>query len=108
MSEHIVTLTDSNFKEEVMESEVPVVIDFWAEWCGPCKMIKPAIKEIAEEYKGKVKVGELDVDSNQEITAQYRILNIPTLLFFKEGKVIEQILGAVPKKKIINTLESIL
>ncbi|MFC1726223.1 thioredoxin [candidate division KSB1 bacterium] len=108
MAENVITLTDSNFEEEVLKSKVPVLIDFWAEWCGPCKMIAPSIKEIATEFKGKVKVGKLDVDSNQETTAKYRILNIPTLLYFKEGKVIEQILGAVPKKRIVSTLESIL
>ena len=108
MAENVITLTDSNFEEEVIKSDVPVLIDFWAEWCGPCKMIAPSINEIAVDYKGKVKVGKLDVDSNQETTAKFRILNIPTLLFFKEGKVIEQILGAVPKKRIVSTLESIL
>lgn len=108
MAENVITLTDSNFEEEVIKSDVPVLIDFWAEWCGPCKMIAPSINEIAADYKGKVKVGKLDVDSNQETTAKFRILNIPTLLFFKEGKVIEQILGAVPKKRIVSTLESIL
>jgi thioredoxin 1 len=108
MAENVITLTDSNFEEEVLKSKIPVLIDFWAEWCGPCKMIAPSIVEIASEFKGKVKVGKLDVDSNQETTAKFRILNIPTLLFFKEGKVIEQILGAVPKKKIVTKLESIL
>jgi len=107
MSENILTLSDSNFDSEVLKSDVPVLVDFWADWCAPCKMIAPALEEIADEYADKIKIGKLNVDSNQETTAKYRILNIPTLLIFKDGKVAEQISGAVPKKRIVNVLESV-
>jgi len=107
MSENILTLSDSNFDSEVLKSDVPVLVDFWADWCAPCKMIAPALEEIADEYADKIKIGKLNVDSNQETTAKYRILNIPTLLIFKDGKVAEQISGVVPKKRIVNVLESV-
>ncbi len=93
-----VELTESNFSQEVLKSEKPVLIDFWAEWCGPCKMIAPVVEELAKEYDGKLKVGKLDVDHNQSVATQYGIRSIPTLLVFKGGKVVDQIVGAVPKK----------
>jgi thioredoxin 1 len=95
-----VELTDSNFQNEVLQSDKPVLIDFWAEWCGPCKMIAPMVEELANEYDGKLKVGKLDVDSNQQTSMQYGIRSIPTLLIFKGGKVVDQLIGAVPKKML--------
>ncbi len=96
-----VEITDANFQQEVIKSETPVLIDFWAAWCGPCKMIGPIVEEIANEYKGKLKVGKVDVDNNPEISMQFGIRSIPTLMVFKGGKVVEQIIGAVPKKNLM-------
>jgi thioredoxin 1 len=93
-------VTDSNFQNEVLQSDKPVLIDFWAEWCGPCKMIAPMVEELAKEYDGKLKVGKVDVDSNQQTSMQYGIRSIPTLLIFKGGKVVDQLVGAVPKKML--------
>ncbi len=105
---NLVEITDQNFEQEVLSSDVPVLIDFWADWCGPCKMIAPAVEEIASEYEGKVKVGKLDVDSNPNVAARFGIRSIPTLLIVKDGKVAEQIIGAVPKKVITEKLDSVL
>ena len=92
-----ITFTDENFEEEVLKSDKPVVIDFWAEWCGPCRMIAPIIEELASEYDGKVKVGKLDVDSNQDTSVKYGVRSIPTVLFMNNGEVVDKIIGAVPK-----------
>lgn len=94
----VVHITDDSFVKDVAESKVPVLIDFWAEWCAPCRMIAPIVEELAQEYGGKLKVGKLDVDTNPETANRYGIRSIPTLLIFKEGQVVEQIVGAVPKK----------
>lgn len=95
-----VEITDSNFQNEVLKSDTPVLLDFWAEWCGPCKMVAPVVEELAKEYDGKLKVGKVDVDSNQQTSMQYGIRSIPTLLIFKGGKVVDQLVGAVPKKML--------
>jgi len=95
-----VEITDSNFQNEVLNSDKPVLLDFWAEWCGPCKMIAPVVEELAKEYDGKLKVGKVDVDSNQQTSMQYGVRSIPTLLIFKGGKVVDQLIGAVPKKML--------
>ena len=92
--------TDSNFKKEVLESKVPVVVDFWANWCGPCKMIGPIIEELAKEYDGKVKIGKLDVDTNPQSASRYGIMSIPSLIFFKNGKVMDQVTGALNKTSL--------
>jgi len=95
-----VELSDANFEEEVLNSEIPVIVDFWAEWCAPCRVIEPLVDELAQQYSGKVKVGKMDVDQNPQSSMNYGIRSIPTLLFFKEGKAVDQLLGAVPKNQI--------
>ena len=105
---HPVTLTDDNFESEVINSSTPVLVDFWAEWCGPCKMIAPAVAELAGEYSGKVKIGKLDVDSNQITAGKFNVRSIPTLLIFKGGKVVEQLIGAMPKQRIKEKLDAAL
>jgi thioredoxin 1 len=103
-----VEITDDNFESEVLQSEKPVLIDFWAVWCGPCKIIAPIVEELASEYDGKIKVGKLDVDSNQQTSIKYGVRSIPTLLVFKEGNVKETIIGAVPKKLIVEKINAAL
>lgn len=100
----LITLTDDNFQKEVLESKEPVLVDFWAVWCGPCRAIAPAVEELAREYKGRVKVGKLDVDENQQVAGKYGIRSIPTLMVFKGGQVVDQLLGAVPKSRMADAL----
>ena len=102
----VVTLTDENFEEEVNSSTVPVLVDYWAEWCGPCKMIGPLVEEMAEEYSNRLKVGKLDVDENQSSASKQNVMSIPTLLIFKEGEVVAQQIGAVNKTQITEFIES--
>jgi len=99
-------VTDVNFKDEVLNSNMPVMVDFWAEWCGPCKMIAPAVVELAKEYDGRAKVVKLDVDANYQTAGAYDVRSIPTLLFFKNGKVVDKIVGAVSKQKLKEKLEA--
>lgn len=101
---HPVEITDANFEQEVIKSEIPVLIDFWAVWCGPCKAIAPIMTELAAEYEGRLKVGKLDIDNNQEVSVKYGIRSIPTLLLFKDGKIVDQIVGAVTKAQIVAKL----
>ncbi len=93
-------LTDDNFDSEILRSEVPALVDFWAVWCGPCRQIAPAVEALASEYKGKLKVGKMDVDAHQTVPQKYGIRSIPTLLVFKGGEVVDTIVGAVPKAKL--------
>lgn len=100
--------TDSNFDELVLKSDKPVIVDFWAEWCGPCRMVGPIVQEIGEDFSENAVVGKLDVDSNPDVTMKFGIRNIPTILFFKNGEVADKQVGAVPKSVLVQKLESLL
>lgn len=100
--------TDSNFEQEVLQSEVPVLVDFYADWCGPCKMMSPIIDELAVEYDGKAKIGKLNTDENRAIASKYSIMSIPTILFIKDGQVVDTSIGALPKGILQDKLESML
>jgi thioredoxin 1 len=108
MGKDTVIVGDAQFKAEVLDSKEPVLVDFWATWCAPCRAIAPALEELATQYKGKAKIAKVDVDSAQAVAQQYGIRSIPTLLMFKGGKVIEQIVGAVPKSKLEDALKKAL
>lgn len=108
MSDKIITLTDARFKEEVLESKLPVFVDFWAPWCGPCRMVAPIVEELGEEYSGRVKFGKLNVDDNPVTAQKYGIVSIPTLMIFKNGEVAEQLIGAHPKKRIKQAIDEVL
>jgi len=100
-------VTDSTFEDQVLKSETPVVVDFWASWCGPCRMIAPMLEEVAKEYDGKVRIAKVDVDSNQATAQKYGIMSIPSLLFFKNGEMVEQMIGAVPKAQLIEKIDKV-
>jgi thioredoxin 1 len=102
------TVTDDSFEQEVLKSDKPVMVDFWAEWCGPCKMIAPIVDEIAQEYEGRLKVAKVDVDSNNKIAGRYNIMSIPSLYIFKNGQVVDQIVGARTKSFLVSSLEKVL
>ena len=99
-------ITDANFDEVVLKSDKPVLVDFWAEWCGPCRMVGPVVEELAKEFEGKAVVGKLDVDSNPEISMKFGIRNIPALLFFKGGEIVDKQIGAVPKSVLAQKLNA--
>lgn len=105
---HPIEITDANFEQEVLKSDIPVLIDFWAVWCGPCKMIAPHIEALANEYEGKAKIGKIDVDSYPDLATQYGIRSIPTILIFRDGKVVDQIVGGYPKDVYASKLEEYL
>jgi len=100
MAGDVINIGDSEFKKEVLESQQPVLVDFWATWCAPCRAIAPALEELATQYKGKVRVAKMNIDDNQDTPQQFQVRSIPTLLLFKGGRVVEQIVGAVPKAKL--------
>lgn len=100
--------TDTNFDEEALNSDIPVLVDFYADWCGPCKMMSPIIDELATQYDGKVKVGKVDTDANRAVAAKYNVMSIPTLVFIKGGKVVDTAVGAVPKAKLEEKLNALL
>ncbi|NJN21402.1 MAG: thioredoxin [Leptolyngbya sp. RL_3_1] len=101
-------VTDSTFKIEVLESKVPVLVDFWAPWCGPCRMVAPVVEEISDQYDGQVKVVKVNTDENPNVASQYGIRSIPTLMIFKDGQRVDMVVGAVPKTTLANTLEKYL
>ncbi len=103
-----IELTDSNFEETVIKSNKPVLVDFWAEWCGPCRMVAPVVHELSDEYKGKVVFGKVDVDNNNGVASKYGIRNIPTILFFKNGQVVDKLVGAVPKKQFVEKIDKLI
>ncbi len=100
--------TDSSFKKDVLESTVPVLVDFWAEWCGPCRMVAPVLDELAKEYDGKIKIAKLNVDENQQVSSDFHIRSIPTLLFFKNGQMVKQLVGAHPKNRLDVEIQEVL
>lgn len=101
-----IEITDANFEELVLKSDKPVLVDFWAEWCGPCRMVGPVVEELAKEYEGRAVIGKVDVDSNSAISAQFGIRNIPTLLYFKNGQVVDKQVGVVPKAALASKLDA--
>ena len=108
MSENVKEITSMNFNDEVLKSDTPVLVDFWAEWCGPCRAIGPVVDEIANDYDGKVSVGKLNVDHENQLAMKYGVRSIPALLIFNNGTVVNQIVGAVPKNRITDILDTVI
>jgi len=106
--QNMVEITDSNFKNEVLSSSIPVIVDFWAEWCRPCLAIAPIIEQIAEEYRGQIKVGKMNVDMNRTTAMNYGIRSIPTILFFKDGKIVDQVIGLVAKNDLSEKVDKLI
>lgn len=106
-SQTVIELTDSNFEQEVIKSDVPVLVDFWAEWCQPCRMLAPTIDQLADEYEGRVKVGKVDTDSNREVSVKFGISAIPTVILFKGGEVQKKFVGLTPKDQFKNAIEAV-
>jgi thioredoxin 1 len=104
-NELTINVNDQNFKEEVINSQSPVLVDFWAEWCGPCRMISPLVEEISKEYEGRLKVCKLNVEEGRGISSEYGVMNIPTLIIFKDGKVVDKVVGVAPKGDLISKIE---
>jgi len=104
---HIIEVTGKNFKEEITKSKTPVIVDFWAEWCMPCKMIFPVIDEAAKEFAGKIKIGKVNVDENTELATELTVMNIPTLVFFKDGKEAGRAVGVISKKELLKKIEEV-
>ncbi len=108
MAGNVLDVTDADFDQEILQSPLPALVDFWAAWCGPCRMIGPIVEEIAEEYKGRVKVAKMNVDDNANTPARYGVRGIPALLVFRNGEQIDQIIGAVPKAQVMSLVEKVL
>ncbi|MCP4783199.1 MAG: thioredoxin [Fuerstiella sp.] len=106
MAENLHEFTDANFDEDVLKSSEPVLVDFWAPWCGPCRMLMPTIEELASEFSGKVKIGKVNTDENQQIAAGYGITSIPTVMLFKDGEMVDKVVGAPPKEHFVTMLNS--
>ena len=107
-SKDVAEFTDQNFQTEVLGSGEPVLVDFWAAWCGPCRAIAPVVEELAREYKGKVKFGKLDIDANQDVTTKYGVMSIPTFLIINKGEVVDSFVGSKPKEDVVTKLDSLL
>lgn len=108
MAGTVAELSESNFEQEVIKSSLPVLVDLWAAWCGPCRLIAPVVEELAGRYQGKMKMGKLNVDDYPQVAAQYRIMNIPTLLLFKGGQEVDRIVGVVPREELTRRIERVL
>ncbi len=108
MGKNTLELTDANFAATVEHSEVPILVDFWAPWCGPCRLVAPVVEELAETYNGRLRVGKLNTDDNPAVASQFNIRSIPTLLFFKNGQVVDHVVGAVPREKLQKKVDEIL
>jgi thioredoxin 1 len=107
-SQNVVTVTDENFEQQIVNAPGLAMVDFWATWCGPCRMIAPIVQQLADEYAGQVTVGKMDVDANQQVAATFGIRSIPTILFFKDGKMVEQVVGAVPRPALESKIKQLL
>lgn len=108
MAEGVIEFTESNFEQEVINSQQPVLVDLWAAWCGPCRMLTPVVEELAGTYSGKAKIGKLNIDDHPQIAAKYQVMNIPTLLLFKGGEEVDRIVGVVPKEDLARRLDGII
>ena len=108
MAEGVINLTDVDFEKEILKSDLPVMVDFWASWCMPCKMIAPTVKELAKDYKGKLKVAKIDIDDNSQIATNMNVMNIPTVIFFKNGKEYKRMIGVNPKRSFIDIIKELL